>query len=112
MQNLIAMKMINSFILMEALVAGLLMGIVYFGGLWLTVQRLREARRPALLALGSLAGRLAMMLLVLYLVTGGQWAGIGIYLLGFFIMRTVLVWRWGPRTSPTAKEGNIHGPQP
>ena len=101
----------DGFFLMKALIAGLLMGTVYFGGLWLTVQRLRDARRPALLALVSLVGRLAMTLLVLYLVTGGQWAGIGIYLLGFFIMRTILVWRWGPRTSPTAKEGNIHGTQ-
>jgi F1F0 ATPase subunit 2 len=93
------------------LVVGLTLGIFYFGGLWLTVRRLPEARQPALLALGSLAGRLGVALLVVYLVTGGEWAKIGVCLLGFFVMRTILVQRWQPRVSPAAEEGSSRGTQ-
>jgi F1F0 ATPase subunit 2 len=92
-----------------ALVAGLALGIFYFGSLWLTVQRLPDARQPALLALGSLTARLGLTLLVVYLVTGGQWARIGVCLLGFFVTRTILVQRWQPRVSPAAKEGSSRG---
>jgi F1F0 ATPase subunit 2 len=85
------------------LIAGLGVGIFYFGGLWLTAQRLPEAHQPALLALGSLTGRMGVALLVVYLVTGGHWAKIGVYLLGFFVMRTILVHRWQPRVSPATR---------
>ena len=88
--------------LMPALMAGLALGIFYFGGLWLTVQWLPAARRPALLTLSSLAVRLSLTLLTVYLVTEGQWARTGVCLLGFFVMRTILVQRWRPKISPTA----------
>jgi F1F0 ATPase subunit 2 len=104
-------RMNDWLLLATALIAGLVIGALYFGGLWLTVQRLADAPQPAFLALGSLAGRLALMLLGLYFFAGGQWARIGVYLLGFFIMRTVLVWRWGPQKQPVPEKGDIHGTQ-
>jgi len=91
--------------LVASLLGGLALGTFYFGGLWLTVRRLPESRQPALLALGSLAGRLGVTLLGVYLVTGGQWAMIGVCLLGFFVMRTILVQRWQPRVSPATRRG-------
>lgn len=97
--------------LLPALLAGLVLGMFYFGGLWLTVQRLSQARQPALLALGSLAGRLGVTMLGVYLVTGGQWAKIGVCLLGFFVMRTILVRRWQPRISPAVRTGSNSGTQ-
>ena len=97
--------------LATTLFAGLLMGGLYFGGLWLTVQRLQDARQPALLALGSLIGRLAVLLLSLYFVTGGQLVRIGVFLLGFFIMRTIFIRRWGPFTKPVLEKGKVHGTQ-
>lgn len=98
-------------LLATAFMAGLFIGAIYFGSLWWTVQRLSEARQPSFLALGSLTVRLALMLLGLYFVTGGQWTRVGVYLLGFFIMRTVLVRRWGPQKQPIADKGDIHGTQ-
>ncbi len=41
---------------------GLLLGLLYFGGLWLTVRRLPRSTNPHLLWLGSLALRLALLL--------------------------------------------------
>jgi F1F0 ATPase subunit 2 len=95
--------------LAPSLMAGLVLGAFYFGGLWLTVQWLPQARQPALLALGSMFGRLSVMLLVVYLVSGGQWAKIGVCLLGFFVMRTILVRRWRPQIDPVAKGGSTRG---
>ena len=97
--------------LVPALIAGLALGIFCFSGLWLTVQRLPEARQPALLALGSLTARLGVTLLGVYLVTGGQWAKIGVCMLGFFVMRTILVQCWQPRVSPTTRGGSNRGTQ-
>jgi F1F0 ATPase subunit 2 len=41
---------------------GLLLGLFYFGGLWLTVRRLPRSSSPHLLWLGSLALRLTLLL--------------------------------------------------
>ncbi len=41
---------------------GLLLGLLYFGGLWITVRRLPRSTNPHLLWLGSLALRLALLL--------------------------------------------------
>lgn len=98
-------------ILVPALVVGLALGIFYFGGLWLTVQRLPRARRPALLTLGSLVGRLGVTLWAVYLVTGGQWAKIGVCLLGFFVMRAILVQHWQPQLSEVRERGSDRGTQ-
>lgn len=44
---------------LAGLAAGALLGLVCFGGLWLTLSRLRRADRPRRLLAVSLAGRLA-----------------------------------------------------
>ena len=41
-----------------AAVAGILLGIVYFGGLWLTIQRMGQTDRPVLLLMSSFVIRL------------------------------------------------------
>lgn len=42
------------------LVLGILLGNLYFRGLWMTVQKLPTAESPILLTLGSFFGRLAI----------------------------------------------------
>jgi F1F0 ATPase subunit 2 len=98
-------------LLVPSLIGGLALGAFYFGGLWLTVRRLPDSRRPALLALGSLAGRLGVTLLGMYLVTGGQWARIGVCLLGILVMRTILMQHWQPWISPATRGGSSRGNQ-
>lgn len=92
-----------------ALTAGLLVGLGYFGGLWLTIQQLTNSHRPARLAIASFACRLVLMLLVLYLVSVSQWVRIGLYLLGFFFIRTLLIRLWQPRISPLSEGAKTHG---
>jgi len=50
----------NLFFLPISLGLGILLGNIYFRGLWLTVQQLPNAENPILLTLGSFFGRLAI----------------------------------------------------
>jgi F1F0 ATPase subunit 2 len=87
--------------LLLAVLAGLALGLWYFGGLWLTVQRLPSARHPGVLSLMSLIIRLGLTLAVFYLVMAGRWERLLACLVGFLLMRTVLVRRLGPVSSQT-----------
>lgn len=78
-----------------AFLVGMLLGTCYFGGLWLTVKRLPDSKHPALLSLGSFIVRLGFCLLGFYWVMDGAWKGLLIALLGFLLMRGVLLRRWG-----------------
>lgn len=76
--------------------AGIGLGIFYFCGLWLTVRRLTKARWPVVMSLSSFFGRLAAVLLGFYFVMGGRWERLIACLVGFLVVRVVLVRRWGP----------------
>ncbi|MDT8322409.1 MAG: ATP synthase subunit I [Xanthomonadales bacterium] len=70
--------------LMFAPLAGAALGLLYFSGLWATVRRLRDSRRPAVLMLGSLLARLALALLGFYFIARfGGWAQLLLAALGF-----------------------------
>jgi F1F0 ATPase subunit 2 len=76
-----------------SLIAGAALGLFYFGGLWLTIRRLPESRRPAALALASFVGRTALTVAGFYLLMDGQWPRLALGLAGFLGARTVLVSR-------------------
>lgn len=98
------------------LLAGSLLGTFFFGGLWLTVQRLPQTKSPVLLALFSFIIRLAVVLGAFYLIlarfSGAAWLRMVAALTGFILMRLVFVSRIRPRsrssgpgdTSPPLKE--------
>jgi len=77
--------------LLLAFVAGLGLGLFYFGGLWLTVRRLPAARQPALLALGSMLARTVVVVAVLWLLLGLGVERLLAGVAGFLVMRTALV---------------------
>ncbi|MGE0681909.1 MAG: ATP synthase subunit I [Candidatus Binatia bacterium] len=76
-----------------ALLAGIGLGLFYFGGLWLTVQRLPMIRHPALLMLGSFFMRTLVALLGFYVVMSGSWARLLVCFAGFLAIRTLLASR-------------------
>ncbi len=77
--------------LVVAFTAGLILGLFYFGGLWLSVKRLATVRRPALWMMTSLIGRTVVVVAGFYLLMDGQWERLIAALLGFIAMRTVLL---------------------
>jgi F1F0 ATPase subunit 2 len=75
------------------LLAGALLGVFFFGGLWWTVQKGVASDLPALWFLGSLLLRTGIVLGGIYLVSQGDWSRVATCLVGFLIARTVVVKR-------------------
>ena len=72
------------------LLAGSLIGAVFFGGLWLTVQKGLNSDHPALWFFGSTLLRTGFALAGFYFISQGDWRKILRGLLGFFIARVVI----------------------
>lgn len=79
-----------------ALMAGLLLGAIFFGGLWWTVHKGVSAKRPALIFLGSLLLRTAVTVAGFYVVGGSHWQRLLACLLGFIIARFIVTRLAGP----------------
>lgn len=77
--------------------AGVVLGGLYFGALWLTVRRIPDARRPGLLVAGSYAVRLGVLGVGLVaVVRGGGAPSLMGALLGLLVIRQLMVARVGP----------------
>ena len=81
---------INIYSLLYLLV-GLGLGILYFGGLWLTIKNMNQSRSPIVLTLGSFILRTgAVFLVLIYVARQGDWENILILLAGFIGSRIFL----------------------
>jgi F1F0 ATPase subunit 2 len=68
-------------------VAGILLGIFFFGGLWWTVNKGVLSKRPALWFFGSMLLRTGIVLFGFYCILGGDWKRLMAGLLGFITAR-------------------------
>jgi len=92
-------------ILIFSLAAGILLGIFYFGGLWLTLERLSSSNNPYILTLGSFFVRTVISLFGFYLVVrGGHWERLLVCLSGFIFMKIFLVYRLRPEKRAAVHE--------
>ena len=76
--------------LVLALLAGALLGIIFFGGLLWTVRRGLLSRRPAAWFMGSILVRAAIVLAGFCLVAHGDWRRLLACLLGFILSRVLV----------------------
>ena len=76
--------------LVLALVTGVLLGAMFFGGLWWTVQKGVSSKRPALWFFGSLLLRTSIALAGFYFIARGHWERLLVCLLGFVIARLIV----------------------
>jgi F1F0 ATPase subunit 2 len=74
-----------------ALLAGAALGGFFFGGLWLTVRKMESMRNPTLLLLASFLGRTLITLAGFFLIAGGRWERLMVAVVGFVIVRLVLI---------------------
>lgn len=79
-----------------AFACGLLLGVVFFGGLWLTVRFAISSSRIALWFLTSLLARMSIALGGFYLVARDGWEGLLSCLLGFITARLIVTWLTRP----------------
>lgn len=84
--------------------AGCSIGILFYGGLWLTVRALPKVRHPALLAFASFWGRTALVIVAFVLLSDASWQNALACLLGFVVARLAFV-PWIPRYA--AKKGLV-----
>lgn len=75
-----------------AITAGVLLGTLFYGGLWWTVRQAASLRRPAAALLGSALLRMAVALGGFYWVGGGEWSRLLLCLLGFLLARLGVTW--------------------
>jgi len=76
--------------LVLAWVAGILLGAMFFGGLWWTVQKGVSSSRAALWFCGSLLLRTSIALAGFYFVALGHWERLLVCLLGFVMARLLV----------------------
>ena len=93
---MIDLQSLTTMATLAAFVAGIGIGLFYFGGLWITVRGLASARQPAQLMIASFVIRNGLGLALLYWVIGGPPVAALACISGFLIARTLLIRRWGP----------------
>lgn len=74
--------------------AGLALGVIFYGGLWITVRALASAHHPAILSVSSLALRMAVVLAGFLLLTRGRWQNAAACLIGFAAGRAAVSRFW------------------
>ncbi len=74
--------------------AGLGLGLFFYGGLWWTVRKMPRARHPVGMMLASFVVRLGVTTAGFALLTAGDWRRMLAALLGFVLMRGMLVNRF------------------
>jgi len=77
--------------LVPSLLMGVLVGALFFGGLWWTVRKGLSSKRPALWFFGSLLLRTSIALAGFYFVGRGYWERLLVCFLGFFIARLIVI---------------------
>jgi F1F0 ATPase subunit 2 len=98
--------MSDSLTLTLAFLAGALLGVFFFGGLWWTVQKGVTSETPALWFVGSLLLRTGLILAGFYVAAQGHWSRLVACLLGFLFARAIVVKRLAraPAEGPTQRE--------
>ena len=76
--------------LLMAVLAGGLIGAIFFGGLWWTVRRGLSSKQPALWFLGSLVLRTGITLVGFYFVSNQHLERLLLCLFGFVMARLVV----------------------
>lgn len=91
----------NSIILLLAWMAGMVLGTIFFGGLWWTVRLGVSSQRPALWFIASSLLRTGVALTGFYFVSEGNLGRLLLCLIGFFMMRPLVTWLTRSRSSKT-----------
>ena len=79
------------FVLALTGIAGGVLGLLFFGGLWWTLRRAFNSSRPALWIGGSMLLRMVCTATGFVLVSAGDWRRVLACLLGFYVARWMVV---------------------
>jgi F1F0 ATPase subunit 2 len=85
------------------LISGVILGVIFFGGLWFTVKKAIATPYAALWVLGSSLIRTAIVLTGFYYAAEGSWQRLLICVAGFIAARFLVI-----RLTKTAQQKQIH----
>ena len=80
--------------LFASLTCGLILGVLFFGGLWLTIRNLQKSSHPALLFLTSALLRISLTIsgfwvIGVWLDESARWQRLTVCLAGFVLARMI-----------------------
>jgi len=75
-----------------AFAAGIVLGTLFYAGLWLTVRKSLGEKVPAVWFIGSFIIRISIVLLGFYYISKANWKMLLICLLGFITARILVFW--------------------
>ena len=78
--------------LILALLTGVLLGAIFFGGLWWTVQKGVSSKWSALCFFSSLLLRTSTVLAGFYFIARGHWESLLVCFVGFVVARLIATW--------------------
>ncbi len=97
--------------LLFAAVAGISLGVMFFGGLYWTVRKGLSSPSPVLWFFASLGVRMGLALTGFYFVSNGHWQQLVACLLGFLVSRLVVTRLTRPLGQETAETASArHAP--
>ncbi|RFS20183.1 ATP synthase subunit I [Chitinophaga silvatica] len=71
-------------------IAGIAIGILFFGGLWWTTRKALTSKKPAILFAISFVVRLGITILLFYALSGGHWEELLVCFGGFLLGRVII----------------------
>jgi F1F0 ATPase subunit 2 len=77
--------------LLVILLAGVVLGLLFFGSLWLSTGKILHSRHPVAWMLGGFVVRMALAFSAFYWLTGAQWPGLLACLVGFMLARIAVI---------------------
>jgi len=83
--------MIEILYMILAFTAGLILGTLFFAGLWFAVKKSMTTKTPALWLIGGFFIRISITLIGFYYVSRDSWQRLLICLLGFIIARMIVM---------------------
>jgi F1F0 ATPase subunit 2 len=95
----------SNLLLLGAFLAGIAFGGIFFGGLWLTIRCALSSAGLGLWLMGSFIVRTAIVVAGFYLVFAGDWRRLTACLLGFVAARFMAARVLKPRDKPRSAAG-------
>jgi F1F0 ATPase subunit 2 len=74
-----------------AFIGGILLGTIFYGGLWFTVKKSIASKIPAFWVLGSFFLRIFITMVGFYYISYGNWQKLLICVLGFIAARLIVM---------------------
>jgi len=95
--------------LIFALLAGIALGALFFGGLWWTIRRSAASQHPAFWFLGSGLLRMSGVVAGIYFISGGRWERLAACLIGLIVARLLVIRLTRPALNALIQEAR-HAP--